>query len=47
MKFKPKTGQDFFVVNSEKSDDQDQRVFDVICTEWGKEYFVKATSTKF
>ena len=47
MKFKPKTGQDFFAVNGEKGDDKDQRVLDVICTEWDKEYFVKATSKKF
>lgn len=30
-----------------KSKDQDQRVFDITCTEWDMEHFVKATSTKF
>lgn len=47
MKFKPMTGQDFLWLMVKKSKDQDRRVFDVTCTEWDMQHFVKATSTKF
>ena len=35
------------MVNGQKSEDQDQSVFDVTCTEWNMEYCEQATSTKF
>ena len=42
------TGQEFFfMVNGEKSKDQEQRVFDIACTWRDMEYCVHATSTKF
>ena len=47
MKFKPMTGQEFFKIHGQKSKDQDQRVFDVTCTEWEVEFCAQATSTKF